>query len=157
MTMTLFTVPTMRELLTDEVFAEYMRKRPRLPENVRHGEPWRVLAKRVSDAERAIWGLTDVATYEEAFRRTMSLLDKPEKWADVVLISKRKFMAPPKGFDWDLRWMWCGRCRRPSEFTESYKRPAAMRDAPAITMDEPIRCVLCGVRKSFVPHYQRRF
>lgn len=152
------TAPPMPELLSDEIYSAYMRKRPRLPESAQHGSPWRILAKRVSVDEKTSWALRDMPTYDDAYRRMLKLLAQPDKWADVVIISKRRFYSPPKGFEWDTKLDWCGRCRRPTMFKVMWKRHPALRDAPVVQYSDDLhRCVFCGVRQGFGPTFEMRF
>jgi hypothetical protein len=151
MSLNLTTLPTMRDLLADEVYAEYFEKTPKLTN--RGGQPWRVLAKRHNAGPDKVrkpykYGMADFERYRDARDKVVSLLLEPRN-IDVALISKRRLMMPPVGFEWDSAWHWCTRCRRPSEFRLTWSRPPALKDAPAITFDEPVRCVFCGVRASF--------
>lgn len=151
------TAPTMRELMADEVYAEYMNKRFKLPPAAYYGNPWRILAKRVADDDKTIWALRDEPTYVNAHDRVTKLLAKP-KWEEVVLISRIKFFPPPRGFEWDPKLDWCGRCRRPTMFKVMWKRHPALRDAPVVQYGEDLhRCIFCGVRQGFGPTFEMRF
>jgi hypothetical protein len=148
----------MADLLSDEVFRAYMRKRPRLPEGAQFGEPWRILAQRVTDDDKPRWALANVSTYDEAYRRMQKMLAKPNKWADVTIISKRRFYSPPQGFEWDPKFDWCGRCRRPTIFKVMWRRHPALRDAPVVQYSDDLhRCTFCGVRQGFGPTFEMRF
>ena len=150
--------PSMPELLSDEVFGGYMRKRPRLPETSSFGSPWRILAQRVTDDDTPRWALAETATYDDAYRRMNKLLGQSDKWADVTIISKRKFWMPPKDFTWDPVLDWCGRCRRPTMFKVMWKRHPALRDAPVVQYGDDLhRCIFCGVRQGFGPQFEMRF
>jgi hypothetical protein len=149
--------PTMAELMSDEIFAAYMRKRPKLPERVYVGEPWRILARRPEGAPGATWASKDMASYDDAYRRVTRMLETGQ-WADVVLISKRKFMAPPKGFEWDASMDWCARCRRPTIYEVMWSKHPGLRGAPVIQYDDELhRCIFCGVRREFGPRFEMRF
>lgn len=148
--------PSMPELLKDELYAGYMKRRPRLHEGARYGEPYRILAQRVSDDDKTIWALANAATYDDAYRRMHKLLDGT-KWRDVVVICKRRFYGPPQGFEWDPMLEWCGRCRRPTIFKVMWKRHPALRDAPVVQYAEDLkRCIFCGVRRDFGPRFEMR-
>lgn len=152
------TAPSMSELLSDEIYRAYMRKRPRLPESAQFGEPWRILAQRVTDDETPRWALANMSTYDDAYRRMQKLLAQPKKWADVTIISKRRFFSPPVGFEWDPKLDWCGRCRRPTMFKVMWRRHPALRDAPVVQYSEDLhRCIFCGVRQGFGPQFEMRF
>jgi hypothetical protein len=151
------TVPTMDQLLNDELFLKYMHGTPRLPVPLQHGEPWRVLAKRFPDDERPPWASRDYAMYDAAYDKLCDLLDDPQ-YADVVLISKRLYMRPPRNFEWDTALLWCSRCRRPTVFREIVGRhPGVHTKGSPVDPDVHHRCVLCGVKLSFIPVYEPRF
>ena len=150
--------PDMSTLLSDEIYAAYMRKRPRLHEGARYGEPYRILAQRVSSDDTSRWALANMPTYDDAYRRVMKMMKQPEKWADAVIICKRKFYMPPQGFEWDPKLDWCGRCRRPTMFKVMWKRHPALRDAPVVHYGDDVhRCIFCGVRQGFGPQFEMRF
>jgi hypothetical protein len=150
--------PSMAELMSDEIYAAYMRKRPRLPGSVQIGEPWRILARRPEGASGPTWACRDVPLYDDAYRRVAKMVEQTDKWADVVLISKRRFMAPPKGFEWDASMDWCGRCRRPTIHEVMWTKHPGLRGAPVIQYDDELRrCIFCGVRREFGPKFEMRF
>lgn len=149
--------PTMRDLMSDEIYAAYMSKRFKLPPAAYHGNPWRILAQRVTDDDKTIWAVRDEPTYVNAHHRLTKLLEQ-SKWTEVVLISRIKFFAPPRGFEWDPKLDWCGRCRRPTMFKVMWKRHPALRDAPVVQYGEDLhRCMFCGVRQGFGPTFEMRF
>lgn len=153
--MRLLVPPTYEELLEDPVYASYAKKRPRVPENVRHGNPWMIVARRRPDAEGATWALKMMPDYADAYRRVSKLLESG-KFEDVAIVSRRVLFKPPKGFDWNTGlFAWCGRCRRPSLFREC-TRHHALRNAPVLTEDEPERCYYCGARRVFAGRFRPR-
>lgn len=139
--------PDIRSLLEDNVYQKYFNRVPKLPENIRHGNPWRIVARRMPGAPGAIWALKDVPTYADAWRRVGIMMGTAD-WEDIAIVSRRKTFRPPVGFEWNTsRYEWCGRCRRPSIFRPMERHPA-MRDAIVLTVDEAVRCFYCGARRT---------
>lgn len=151
----LLTPPTYDELMQDEVYRSWAKRRPRLPVNVSHGTPWMIVARRHEDSPGATWALKKEADYADAFRRVRKLLNSGE-FVDAAIVSRRVLYKPPMGFEWNAnRFTWCGRCRRPSLFRE-VSRHHALRQAPALTDDDPQRCYYCGARQVFAGRFGMR-
>lgn len=140
--------PTWDELMENPVYAAYVRKRPRLPDNIAHGEPWMIAAHRVSGSQRPSWATKRVADYVTAYRRVDALLDSGE-FDDAAIISLRKLWIPPQGFFWKRdKFAWCGRCRRPTLYRNVTKHHALGRE-PVLATEDGLRCYYCGAREIF--------
>jgi hypothetical protein len=155
--MRVLVAPSMRDLLLEPLFEQYMKRRPRLPLTAQHGSPWRILARRTIDDERTRWAIREHSSYDSAYRQLVELA-QGDVYDDVTLISKRRLFQPPMNYVWERPFDWCGRCRRPTLFRLSYdKHPGVHTKGAAVSLDDPVRCVLCGVRRSFLPNYEARF
>lgn len=153
--MKLLMPPTWTELLDNQVYRTYVKKRPRLPVNVSHGFPWLVVARRPESATRPTWGLKMMGDYADAYYRVRDILAAGE-FEDAAIISRRKLFAPPTGFRWNRsKFSWCGRCRRPSMFTNT-TRHHALRNAPALATEDANRCHFCGAREIFAARFSPR-
>lgn len=153
--MKLITPPTFHDLYDDPVFKRYVHARPRIA--VATHEPWVVLARRSGTIEAPRWAMRPFVDYREALDKALSL--DPGKFDDVAIICKPKLWRPPMDFTWSHPFIWCGRCRRPSRFIMMARpeRHPMLRNAPAITRDEPYRCYYCGMRRAAQPVYKERF
>jgi hypothetical protein len=146
--MKLMVPPTWDELMDDDVYAAYVRRRPRLPVNIDHGQPWLVVARRFPDTDRPLWGLKRYADYADAYRFVRGKL-RDREFEDMAIVCRPKLWKPPVGFTWNQsKFGWCGRCRRPSMFTNTMKHHA-LRDAPALATEDGNRCHYCGAREIF--------
>jgi hypothetical protein len=144
------TTPTFRQLMRDPVYAEYMRRTPRLYPNLQWGTPWAVLGYTSTADDGIKYRRAFKATYVEAFNMAIRVL-KERRVDDVSIISRRQMFLPPSRLEWRARGLnWCGRCRRPVHFMYAPTHPM-LRDAPVITSEDSIRCPLCGIRKSAIP------
>lgn len=142
----MITAPTLAELLDDNLYARYFQALPRIPDNIRWGTPWRIVAKGEKHGGGDRWGIKDVSTYREARDWVLDRVDQGE-WHDMRVISRRMFFAPPFDFSWNTsRYVWCGRCRTPTIFRPMIGHPA-LKGAPVITSDDSVRCIMCGVRE----------
>lgn len=153
-------VPPLVDLLDgDPVFMTYMQRRPKLPVSAQHGEPWRVLARRPPSSDKPVWASKQYPSYAVAYDKVCDLLDT-ERYEDIVLISKRRYMAPPVNFVWDtVNLTWCSRCRRPTRYERIGWHPGihTSRMPQGITPAHVQRCVLCGVPDGFAPTSAPRF
>lgn len=153
MALTIVHPPTMRVLLEDDTFAKYMRRVPRLPDNLLHtygNPPWLLWA----EFEDGTWKRARVAEYRDAYSKMKRLL-KNTKVRDVSLVSRRMMFAPPMDFNWQSRkFPWCARCRRPSMFRFALKHHAI--EIVDYTFDEPYRCYYCSIRQVALPKHSPR-
>lgn len=153
--MRLLVPPTLRELREDPIYARYIGRNPRLPENVRGGMPWQIVARRHVEAPGSTWALKLMPSYADAYRRVLRMIEDTQ-WEDMAIVSRRTLFKPPVGFTWDEgRFRWCGRCRRPTLFRFMRSHPA-LKNAPVLTDDEPFRCYYCGMRQVAQPTFSRR-
>lgn len=144
--LSIVTAPTIVELLDDPLYERYFMALPKLPDNIRWGSPWRIVAKGEKHDGSERWGIKDVAAYRDARDWVLDRVDQGE-WHDMRIISRRKFFLPPHDFEWNTsRHVWCGRCRTPSIFRPMYGHPA-LKGSPVITADDSVRCIMCGVRE----------
>jgi hypothetical protein len=153
--MKLVVPPSWEELLEDEIYASWIKRRPRLPENVSHGMPWMIVARRTSETPGATWAIKKMSSYEDAYHRVRKLL-ATHQYEDVAVVSRRMLFRPPIGFTWNTnRYSWCGRCRRPSIFTHAWTH-FALRDAIVLAEIDTERCYYCGAREVFAGRMKPR-
>lgn len=146
--------PTLSELLEDDVYARYFSRNPILGGDP-GPSPWRLVARRHEDDDRAPWAIKDFPSFAEARRRALRVVGSG-RYRDACVVSRRTFFRPPVGFAWDhLRFRWCGRCRRPTIFREMRGHPA-LRGAAVVDRDPISRCYYCGVRETMMPEYLPR-
>lgn len=154
--MRLLVPPSWLELLEDDVWSSYVRKRPRLPENIQHGSPWLIVARRFEEMPGARWATKLMPEYVDAYKKVHRLL-RSGQWEDVSIVSRRKLFKPPVGFTWNAnKFQWCGRCRRPTLFRVCSQHHALpfLKQIPEAEPD--YRCYYCGVRHEFNgKHYPR--
>jgi hypothetical protein len=142
--------PTIFQLMDDPVYYRMFKTIPRLPESLRHGDPWAVWARKTDGRwmggnfpdYRTAWGVVVKAMRNDAVE-------------DVSIVSRRLMIPPPPGAHWEWRYGWCSRCRRPTSFAI---RPGhhALTKAPVRITDpsEPKkRCYYCGMREVSMPTY----
>lgn len=144
----MYSPPTLRELLVNPLYKAYFKKPVSDPPGVALNNPWQVWAYN-GDTER--WGSRLCTTYADAYDFTRKLY-RDHAYVDLCIVSRARIHELPRQFKltelWDpYRFDWCGRCRRPTIFRYTDKPHRALRNAPAITTDEPFRCYYCGVRK----------
>lgn len=144
----------MADLLADEIFAKYMRRVPRLHDNIvesgTKNPPW-LLWVEFTDGK---WKRKGFADYADAYRRMKKLLED-EHVLDVCIVSRRQMFAPPMTYNWQYRkFPWCARCRRPSMFPFSLTHRAI--EIVDYTFDEPERCYYCGIRRAALPKHSPR-
>lgn len=160
------TPPRMRVLLDDPVFRAYMKKvPPDHPANMT-GEPWQLWVRTAEGR----WLTRKFETYRDAWPRFVSSM---KAHSDVSLTSRRVFYAPPgefyrvkvrlakptasgvthrtetrwrQLFRWEVGLDWCGRCRRPVYWQPLSRSHHSLRSAPAMTTEDNIRCMFCGIR-----------
>ncbi len=154
--MTILKPPTWFELMDDDVYRAYARKRPRLPVNVSYGTPWVIVARRPENSSRPTWALKMMDDYALAYHRSKTIMATGD-YEDIAIVSRRKLFKPPVGLMWDdTRFSWCGRCRRPTMFREMYKHPM-MRHFAAVSLDESRRCYYCAAREILAGRFMMRF
>jgi hypothetical protein len=134
--------------MDDPVYRAWVKRVPKLPENVAYGNPWMIVARRTSEAPGATWALKNMPVYADAYRRVRRMLATGE-FEDVAVVSRRMLFRPPIGYSWNTnRYSWCGRCRRPSTFHFAYSH-FALRKATVLAEIDVHRCYYCGAREVF--------
>jgi len=155
--------PSMRTLLEDPLYRAYMKRPPRMPSNLRTGEPWQLWV----DAGQGRWLTKSYARYQEVWPVFVSRMKNGD---DPTITSRRVFYAPPgewykvkvrdksnQGYHIEARWRqlffwdavdlhWCGRCRRPVYWMPLFADHHALRRLPAISDEDNTRCLICGIR-----------
>lgn len=159
--MRILTPPSLRMLWDDDTYRSFLERKPRLPTNLQHGQPWMVAARWTDDYiyemnKSRAWAHRNYCDYFQALDFALELLDR-RAIADVAVISRRKLYQPFVNFTWEPRFSWCGRCRRPTLFRKTSAAHHALRNAPAITLEDPYRCYYCGMRRVAQPNYKERF
>ena len=158
-------IPTIRSLMEDPTYRAYMKRVPRLPANLRTGDPWQVWA----DRGEGRWATVLRPTYADAWRTFLTLY-RSDNRPDVTVVSRRMFYAPPgewykvrvrdksqigahieyrwrQTFFWDeIDLHWCGRCRRPVYWMPLFSNHHAVKRFPAAAEDDNYRCIICGIR-----------
>jgi hypothetical protein len=141
--------------MQDDVYRSWVKRRPRLPLNISHGDPWMIVARRHSEAPGSTWAVKNMPSYVDAYHRVCRLLATGD-FEDAAIVSKRMLFRPPIGFSWNTsRYSWCGRCRRPSRF-EYAPTHFALRGAPALAEIDIHRCYYCGAREVFAGRMKPR-
>jgi hypothetical protein len=147
--------PSWEELMDNEVYASWAKRRPKLPVNLSHGEPWMIVARRHSETPGATWATKRMPVYDDAFRRARRMLATHD-FEDIAIVSRRMLFRPPIGFTWNTsRYSWCGRCRRPSVFSFAWTH-FALRGAPVLAEINIERCYYCGAREVFAGRMKPR-
>lgn len=153
--MKLLVPPTWDELMNDLVYASWVRRIPKLPENIAHGDPWMIVARRRESASGTTWGTKKMPVYADAYRRVQRMRTTNE-FEDFAIVSLRKLFRPPIGFTWNTnRFSWCGRCRRPSTFRFAYSH-FALKGALVLAEVDIHRCFYCGAREVFAGRMKPR-
>lgn len=153
--MKLLVPPNWDELMEDPIYSAWVRRVPRLPLNVSHGQPWLIVARRRPEASGATWATKNMSVYADAYRRVRRMMLAGE-FEDIAIVSKRMLFRPPIGFTWNTnRYSWCGRCRRPSVFQHSWSH-FALRGAPVLAEIDVQRCYYCGAREVFAGRMKPR-
>lgn len=160
----ILTPPSMTQLLDDPVYSQYVHRRPKLPDNLKWGKPWMLVAHVAyrEDNDGPVWKHRLFADYMQALDLGMDLLTRP-RYDDIAVVSRRKLFQPFFNFTWEPRFAWCGRCRRPT----LYRRPPrsgaphhALKRAPVTitsASEDLYRCYYCGMRRIAQPAYRTRF
>lgn len=165
-------VPSMRDLMDDPLYRAYMKHVPPHHQALTHGEPWQLWV-RTGDGR---WLTRTYATYRDVWPIFVRRFKTDGE--DPTITSRRLFYAPPgewykvkvkrptpqnpqriviedrwrQLFFWDgfdLRW--CGRCRRPVVWQKLYPGHHAVRRFPAVSEEDNLRCVICGIRWCAIP------
>jgi hypothetical protein len=142
--------PTLRELLALPLYKSYFKKIPVEPTPGPLNNPWQVWAY---NAETERWASRLCDSYPTAYDVARKLYPNAV-YEDIVIVSRSMLHNIPRALrlaqPWDpYRYDWCKRCRRPTIFRYTEKPHRALKNAPAITADDPVRCYYCGVRKCF--------
>lgn len=168
-------LPTMATLLEDPIFRAYMKKSPPRHQANTTGKPWQIWVRTAEGKWRT--GLFE--TYRDAWpvfvkgvrghadatitsRRVFYA--PPGEWHQVRVRKARKPTADNAAtshvvietrwrqlFHWDIGLDWCGRCRRPSYWQPLNYTHHALKRLPAITDEDNMRCVICGIRWCATP------
>lgn len=142
--------PTIHELMDNPLYVSYLRKIPRIPANIAHGNPWMLVSRIVTDDGRNGWTIKYFETYRDMWPVFVSRFKNP-RYLDLSLVSRRKFFTPPQHLVWDPSYDWCPRCRRPSTFIEKPKHHA-LKGIDYRTTEEPFVCYYCGIRWAAIRH-----
>lgn len=167
---------TMRELLKDRTYKNFICKPPILPPNFStpSGKPWRLYAKMPNESH---WRSKEFSSYKEAFSSFKKLLNKAE---DLAINSKALDYRPPKRLvrikgqylvvqgekiqkTREILWQptlsgeweehhWCPYCRRPSVFKpmyEHYKLGVWLKLGVPIDY-EALHCSICGTSNRLI-------
>lgn len=142
--------PSIHMLMLDPMFVRFMKSVPTLPDNLVWGHPWEIRALTPSGR----WASRRFETYRDGWSMFVKAYRDPDKFTDVVIVSRRKFFGPPPHFVWDPAYTWCPRCRRPSTFTVHDRPHPALKLTFVPTTDDPESCFYCGQRRAAIPRYQ---
>lgn len=152
--------PTLRVLLNNQRYRAYLKKIPRVTPSS-SGFPWQVWAQKTNGK----WASRLCPTYPDSYKLVTELYPD-SNYKDLCIVSRSRVFPEPgrlavrgSGKDsytvfvpslrfWDPAFEWCGRCRRPTRFRYCPEGHRALKNAPAITFDEPYRCYYCGARRS---------
>lgn len=166
-------VPAMHTLMDDPIFRAYMKKVPARCHQNSYGDPWQLWVDRgegrwgttlratYADAWKVF-----LHHYRATPARDVTLLSRrvfyapPGEWYKVKVRRPRRPTPDDKSttkivieqrwrqtFHWDgYDLAWCGRCRRPSYWMPLFENHHALRRFPAITDEDNLRCIICGIR-----------
>lgn len=145
---------TMRELLKDPLFKQWVRRVPRLSFSPQPKPPWRIYAQQEAEGR---WSTAVFKKYSTAFNFMAKRLSE---YHDMALCARRTLFRPPRikladgereywrRFPDDHRW--CGYCRRPTIFDE-FSIHHALKAMGLLEMRlEGERCLICGARWELV-------
>lgn len=165
------TPPGIHELMDDPQFRAYMKKIPPTHHANVGGEPWRLWV----NATEGRWLTRTYASYPDVwpvflkhFRdgRDVTITSRrvfyapPGEWYRVKVRKPRRPTPDDKSttqvvietrwrqtFFWDgLDLHWCGRCRRPVYWMPLFPDHHALRKYPAVSTEDNVRCMICGIR-----------
>jgi len=156
--------PCLHDLLSFDVYRKYLRTIPIMP-NVPLVNPWQVWGRK---ADNSGWASKCCQDYPQAFG-VLKKLYTSHQYSDIALVSRSVLFIEPgkriwhgKGANayveftpeflgcWDRhQFEWCKRCRRPTTFEKYPITHRALRKAPVLSEDNPLRCYYCGARQSF--------
>lgn len=170
-------IPSIRTLMDDPIYREYMKRVPPVAHANTSGEPWQIWVR----TEDGKWLTRTFATYRDVWPVFVKRFRDPST-ADVTITSRRVFYGPPgeyynvkvrrprrptpddasttkvvveqrwrKLMTWDAGLEWCGRCRRPVYWQPLFANHHALKRFPTITDDENMRCTVCGIRWCATP------
>lgn len=172
------TVPSIHALMDDPIFRAYMKRVPPATHANNGGEPWQIWVRTVSSkwltrtypTYRDVWPV-----FIAKFRDTVDTADvtitsrrvfyaPPGEWYKVKVRKPRRPTPDDKSttrivvedrwrrlFHWDTGLEWCGRCRRPVYWQPLFTTHHALRRMPAVTEDDNLRCIICGIRWVAMP------
>ncbi len=172
-------IPTMRSLMEDPIFRAYMKRVPPAYGVNVAGTPWQIWVEtpahkwltQVYPTYRDVWPPFVRKLRDPEFTGDVTITSRrvfyapPGKWYRVKVRRPRrptpdnpattKLVIEPRWrqtFFWDGTDLhWCGRCRRPVYWMPLFANHHALRRMPAITEDDNVRCVLCGIRWITMP------
>lgn len=167
-------LPNIHNLMEDPLFRQYMKTRPPAHPANKTGDPWQLWV----DRGQGRWGTTLRPTYGDVWSVFLHHY-RAGDGRDVTVVSRRVFYAPPGEWyrvkvrlprptptgtthrlEWrwrqlyfwdDLDLSWCGRCRRPTFWMPLFSNHHALRRMPALTDEDNLRCVICGIRWVAMP------
>jgi hypothetical protein len=152
MTTSLRYPPTLSSLLDHEDYHTYFRKNTKLLPSISPNPPWQIMAETLEGK----WKRARRMTFAEASTLVDSLLDQPDVYRDVAIISRRRIFKVPS-FGHELMQPgeeWCGRCRRPTLFLPYGRKHPALADAACI-VEGVHRCYFCGAQEGIAQSWTR--
>jgi hypothetical protein len=168
----------MASLMDDPAYRAYMKTVPITTPQLAHGEPWQLWLRREDDGKwltrrytsyREVWPVFVAKFRDPAYDPTITsrrvFFAPPGEWYDVRVKKPRKPTPADKRttvvvtetrwrqtFFWDgYDLEWCGRCRRPVFWQALWPGHHAIRLMPAMTTEDNVRCVICGIRRIAMP------
>jgi len=167
---------TMRELLKDPIYKQWLKKMPSIGAAIcPSGKPWRVW---VQKRQGGNWARGDFETYRQAYDfmrwhlglgvHDVALTCKIKEFRPPVVTDKSlpkrviKVKGGPDRFVWRKRYHipaqigqnplheWCTYCRRPTIFTYFTRH----HSHPQRVNGNERRCAICGIRLVAVRHYR---
>jgi hypothetical protein len=171
-------IPTIRDLMDDPAFRSYMKRNPPQHHANATGEPWQLWLrtpegrwKTKTYAEyREVWPVFVRAFRDPEMAADVTITSRRIMYAPPgenyrVKVRKKRRPTPDdksttqvvaetrwrQTFFWDIGLEWCGRCRRPVHWQPLHAGHHAIKRQPAMTPDENLRCIICGIRWCAMP------
>lgn len=163
--------------MDDPAYRAYMKTIPLFNAANDHGKPWQLWVS----AGQGKWLTANFTTYRDVWAafvkryklegndptitsRRVFYAPPGEFYKMKVMAARRPTPGDPsttqlkietrwrQTFFWDdVRLRWCGRCRRPVSWQPLFSDHHALRRFPAVTEDDNVRCLICGIRASAQP------
>src|SRR5262245_14657101 len=165
------TPPSMASLMDDPLYRTYMKTAPSYRHAHASGDPWQLWVRTMDErwltktfpSYRAVWPVF-VKRYRAGYdstivSRRVFYAPPGERYNQKVRKPRRATPDNPatshivierrwrQTFHWDgYDLHWCGRCRRPSYWMPLFSSHHALRKMPAISTEDNVRCIICGIR-----------